>query len=256
MPATMGYLAYLIYGAITNRFFPLISLVLLVAGYGLQVVIFMLKKKWEHIGWLIIYILALPFFTFIIPIYSFWRFDDFSWGSTRVVVGEKGGKKHIVDEEPFDPKSIPMKKWSEYEQEMFEKGSQIGSFVGSQAPPGYEMSQVSSQHSQMMSMMQSQIPSQLSQQMMQQQMMQQQMLQQQAMPRGRPISMMPQQAVSSEPTDEQISAQIRSILATANLMTITKKQVRDDLSLFFGVDMTPRKEFINKVIEDVLQGRA
>jgi chitin synthase len=28
-----------------------------------------------------------------IPCYSFWHFDDFSWGNTRVVVGE--GKKTI-----------------------------------------------------------------------------------------------------------------------------------------------------------------
>ena len=36
---------------------------------------------------------------------------------------------------------------------------------------------------------------------------------------------------------------------------VTKKQVRDELSAFFSMDMTPKKEFINKVIEDVLQGR-
>jgi chitin synthase len=73
MPATMGYLAYLIIEAINDKFFPLISLILLVAGYGLQIIIFLLKKKWEHIGWLIIYILALPFFTFFIPVYAFWH---------------------------------------------------------------------------------------------------------------------------------------------------------------------------------------
>jgi hypothetical protein len=27
-----------------------------------------------------------------IPLYSFWHFDDFSWGNTRVIVGEKGKK--------------------------------------------------------------------------------------------------------------------------------------------------------------------
>lgn len=41
--------------------------------------------------------------------------DDFSWGSTRLVVGEKGKKIVIHDEGKFDPKSIPLKSWNDYE---------------------------------------------------------------------------------------------------------------------------------------------
>jgi chitin synthase len=37
----------------------------------------------------------MPVFGFYIPLYAFWHFDDFSWGNTRVVVGE-GGKKLIT----------------------------------------------------------------------------------------------------------------------------------------------------------------
>ena len=47
------------------------------------------------IGWMIFYILAIPAFSFFLPLYSFWRMDDFSWGQTRVVLGESG-KKVIV----------------------------------------------------------------------------------------------------------------------------------------------------------------
>jgi len=56
--------------------------------------------------------------------------DDFSWGQTRVVLGESG-KKMIVhvsvlsvscsdrtdmlqDEGKFDPRSIPLKSWNDY----------------------------------------------------------------------------------------------------------------------------------------------
>lgn len=40
----------------------------------------------------------MPVFSLYIPVYSFWHFDDFSWGNTRVVVGE-GGKvrKYTAD---------------------------------------------------------------------------------------------------------------------------------------------------------------
>ena len=81
------------------------------AAYGLQVVIFILKGKFEHIGWLIFYILAMPLFNVAIPLYSFSHFDDFSWGNTRVVVGEAAGKKQIQDLEPFDPSVIELKSW-------------------------------------------------------------------------------------------------------------------------------------------------
>jgi chitin synthase len=58
-----------------------------------------------------------------------------------------------------------------------------------------------------------------------------------------------------EPTDEQLLAEIKSILATANLMTLTKKQVREDLSARFGgQDLKPRRAAINAIIDDVLQG--
>ncbi|CAO3682868.1 hypothetical protein G6F70_002985 [Rhizopus microsporus] len=118
MPAVVCYLGYLIYQLCTNTSqVPLMSIITLAGVYGLQAIIFILRRKWEHVGWMIIYILAIPVFSFFIPIYSFWHFDDFSWGNTRIVVGEKGEKKAVgPDEGVFDPSTIPLKRWSEYEE--------------------------------------------------------------------------------------------------------------------------------------------
>ncbi|KAJ2380938.1 hypothetical protein GGI23_007691, partial [Coemansia sp. RSA 2559] len=144
MPATLVYLAYLIY-QLTNpdSTTSYISLYLLAAIYGMQALIFILKRQWQHIGWMIVYLLAIPLFSFLIPIYAFWHFDDFSWGNTRVVVGESG-RKHVytVDNEKFDKSVIPMRKWSEYEQDLLEEpksqyaASETGSrFSGAAAMP-------------------------------------------------------------------------------------------------------------------------
>ncbi|RCI00762.1 hypothetical protein CU098_005012, partial [Rhizopus stolonifer] len=91
-----------------------------IAGtYGLQALLFVIKGRWEFIMWMLISILALPVFSFYIPIYSYWHFDDFSWGNTRVVVGDKGKKVAVsADDDKFDPKTIPTMKWSEYEQQV------------------------------------------------------------------------------------------------------------------------------------------
>ena len=116
LPATCFYLGYLIYIAASHQGqFPLISIILLAAVYGLQALIFILKRQWQHVGWMIIYLLAFPVYSFILPVYSFWNQDNFAWGNTRIVVGETGKKQYLaVDDEGFDPRSIPLQRWDDY----------------------------------------------------------------------------------------------------------------------------------------------
>jgi chitin synthase len=116
LPATCGYLVYLIYNVAAHKGqFPLISIVLLAAVYGLQALIFILRRQWQHIGWMIIYILAYPVYSLVLPVYAFWNQDNFTWGNTRIVVGQKDGKQVVaVDDEGFDPRSIPLQRWDDY----------------------------------------------------------------------------------------------------------------------------------------------
>jgi chitin synthase len=55
-----------------------------------------------------------------------------------------------------------------------------------------------------------------------------------------------------EPTDDEIRREVQRITATADLMTMTKKQVREQLSKHFGINMNYRKDFINYCIEEAL----
>lgn len=116
LPATCVYIVYLIYliASGTGQI-PYISIGIIAAVYGLQAIIFIIKRQWQHIGWMIIYILAYPVYSFILPIYSFWNQDNFTWGNTRIVIGEKGDKRVIaVEDEGFDPRSIPQQRWDDY----------------------------------------------------------------------------------------------------------------------------------------------
>jgi len=117
LPATTVYLGYLIYTLASHTGpIPYISLAILGGVYGLQAIIFILKRQWQHVGWIIIYLLAFPVFSFILPIYSFWNQDNFSWGNTRIVIGEKGNKQVVAidDDDGFDPRSIPLQRWDDY----------------------------------------------------------------------------------------------------------------------------------------------
>ncbi|ORZ19792.1 chitin synthase-domain-containing protein [Absidia repens] len=346
LPVTACYLVYLIYIiASGNGPFPLIAICMLAGVYALQAILFILKRQWQHIGWMVFYILAIPVFSFFLPVYSFWHFDDFSWGNTRVVVGDNKQKKIIVtDDEKFDEKMIPLKKWSVYEQELWELGSggggdqdnksyysgskrgggsvyggggsqyggggsqyggagndygydyyrdtkvnekqsraqtpsympsYAGSVIGAPPPmPGSEFG--GPQDYMMMQPHQSFVPphgpgsvhSFGGDQHMD---FEQQSMSGRNSPHlgggGHPMAAaaamsqysMPMSTASfvppGFPSDNEIFEAIKHILSSADLMTITKKQVRTQLATQFGFDMTIKKDFINSSIESILQGR-
>ncbi|KAF8887281.1 chitin synthase-domain-containing protein [Gymnopilus junonius] len=149
LPATVVYLIYLIVVvAIRAAALPTIALVMLAVTYGLQAIIFIIKREFMLVGWMVVYLLSYPVYSFFLPVYSFWCMDEFSWGNTRVVIGEGKDKKVITNEdEKFDESMIPLKKFSEYEAEAWESGTHHSDDTGydtkrsrSQAPRSREES--------------------------------------------------------------------------------------------------------------------
>jgi chitin synthase len=258
-PVTVGYLIYLIYMVATaSDLVPMWAFVLLAAVYGLQAIIFIMRRKWEMIGWMILYIIAIPVFSFALPLYSFWHMDDFSWGNTRVVTGEKGQKIVISDEGKFDPAVIPRKKWEEYQHELWEQQSQRGhedtrseasgysygtksyapaseygyggGMGGMGMPPGYQsrpMSQfelaVPGQHNRY-----SHAPSDI--------------MSQRSGGYGNGEMEM---AMFDLPSDDALLAEIREILRTADLMTVTKKSIKAELEHRFQMNLNAKRAYIN-----------
>ncbi|KAJ7708969.1 glycosyltransferase family 2 protein [Mycena rosella] len=137
LPATVVYLFYLIITvAIGHAAFPTIAIVMIGITYGLQAIIFLLKREFMLIGWMVVYILSYPVYSFFLPVYSFWCMDEFGWGNTRLVIGEGRDKKVIINEdEKFDDSMIPLKKFSEYEAEAWETGSHHSEETGYSGKP-------------------------------------------------------------------------------------------------------------------------
>ncbi|KAL0142297.1 chitin synthase [Mucor lusitanicus] len=291
LPSSVIYLIYLIYEVISGSGpIPTIALGMLAGAYGLQSLIFIFKRQWQHIGWMVIYMLAIPIFSFFIPLYAFWHFDDFSWGNTRVVVGDKKKQIIVTDDEKFDEKMIPLKKWAVYEQEMWETKTlrselthskcSVYSYDDDEMPSVYNRSyhDVHSlqSHPSVMTSSQSNSNHTMNSRY-------------QLLPPlissfsdndslGLDLSSVfrPKTSSSSStaaaaaaedssgmrrenvkvamlPEDNDIEKEIIRILASSNLMTLTKKQVRDQLSKIFGVDLTIKKGFINATIERLLE---
>ncbi|CAO3650550.1 unnamed protein product [Cunninghamella echinulata] len=275
MPAVVCYLGYLIYQLSTSTSqVPLMSILTLAGVYGLQAIIFISRRKWEHVGWMIVYILAIPVFSFFIPIYSFWHFDDFSWGNTRIVVGDKSIndkldgdnkkgskklKKMMEKQATFDPSIIPLQRWSEHETQLQweEEEHQIMLARQQQQQDNEEQDDYKRKQSIYSTFTTNTTPHFLnhfqekdddddhyttnkttSSLLLEE--IQQQLLEDQSFVYGK------------MPNNTMIKREISNLLDQHDLMTLTKKQVRDALSKKFGVDMTERREFINETIEILL----
>ncbi|KAJ3416589.1 hypothetical protein HDV05_000871 [Chytridiales sp. JEL 0842] len=82
------------------------------------VLVLLTARKITLILWMLLYLLALPIWQFILPLYAFWNFDDFSWGATRQVDGQKESKSGHGDEggmEEEGGKRVLFRRWEEYE---------------------------------------------------------------------------------------------------------------------------------------------
>ncbi|ORX56856.1 hypothetical protein DM01DRAFT_1303203 [Hesseltinella vesiculosa] len=117
LPCAVIMTIYLVVSSIVTQNPQWQSIGLLIAVLGLPGVLIALTTfKLIYIGWMIIYIIAIPIWNFVLPVYSFWHFDDFSWGATRVVEGEgKAGNVHGDRQGVFDSSRLVMKKWHEWE---------------------------------------------------------------------------------------------------------------------------------------------
>ncbi|KAF8640970.1 hypothetical protein AX17_000616 [Amanita inopinata Kibby_2008] len=119
LPAAIAFTLYLIIRSIipghTNTTIPLVLLAFVLGLPGLLIVV--TSRKVAYIGWMLVYLLSLPIWNGILPAYAFWHFDDFSWGQTRKVAGDKGSGDHGDKEGEFDSSHIVMKRWAEFERE-------------------------------------------------------------------------------------------------------------------------------------------
>jgi len=268
-PTIIGYIAYLIFLLVTNSsVVPITAFILLGAIYGLQAIIFILRRKWEMIGWMVIYILATPVFACALPLYSFWHMDDFSWGNTRIVTGEKGQKVVISDEGKFDPSTIPRKRWEDYQAELWEAQTQHdtqseisgysyatksfpqGSVHGGASPwqrvgtPGSDYANIPPSRPMSHLDLGGRTQSRLS-------------LAPSAMVAGNHNSEYFDNMEMNDinlPSDDMLLAEIRSILATSDMMKTTKKSVKEECERRFECNLNAKRKYIGYCVESIIAG--
>nr|KAJ3417744.1 hypothetical protein HK105_000852 [Polyrhizophydium stewartii] len=122
LPAGLACTYYLIFAAVFrvkyNDVTAYLNLSIMCVSIFLPMfLVFFTGRRLQYILWMLVYLLALPIWHIILPLYAFWHFDDFSWGETRKITGDD--KSHSNEEEIglFDGTQIPFKRWDEYERE-------------------------------------------------------------------------------------------------------------------------------------------
>ncbi|KAI8844766.1 chitin synthase-domain-containing protein [Chytridium lagenaria] len=118
LPAAIAFTIALIVLSVIGPV-PLIPLLLLGAILGLPAILVLLTtRRVIYIYWMMIYLLALGIWNFILPVYAFWHFDDFSWGQTRMVEGETKDAGHGGnDGKKMDSRAVPLRHWADWERE-------------------------------------------------------------------------------------------------------------------------------------------
>ncbi|KAI9143150.1 chitin synthase-domain-containing protein [Paraphysoderma sedebokerense] len=122
LPAAITFTITLLIFTMLNAFkgepIEWIPLALLAAILGLPAVLILLTtRKMVYIYWMFVYLLSLPVWNFLLPVYAFWHFDDFSWGQTRKVEGAKAADDHGKKEGEFNVRDIAHKTLVEWDME-------------------------------------------------------------------------------------------------------------------------------------------
>lgn len=116
LPAALAFTLYVVIIACVRKPTPVLSLVLLAMILGLPgVLIVVTATRASYLLWMFVYLCALPVWNFILPMYAYWKFDDFSWGDTRAIAG--GDKGHEEADGEFDSSQIVMKKWTDFQND-------------------------------------------------------------------------------------------------------------------------------------------
>jgi len=117
LPAAISFTIYLLILTCVSTQTPVLPLILLAIILGLPAILIVCtSRRIVYLPWMLIYICALPIWNFVLPVYAFWHFDDFSWGQTRAVDGDDIHGDASAAHGEFDASKIMMRSWRDWDR--------------------------------------------------------------------------------------------------------------------------------------------
>ncbi|KAJ3115915.1 Chitin synthase, class 3 [Phlyctochytrium bullatum] len=116
LPAAIIFVFVLLFSAAISGKVAMLPMAMLLATLGLPgLLIVITTRKLVYLLWMFVYILALPVWNFVLPLYAFWHFDDFTWGETRKVEGESSQKDHSGQDGEYEIGAVTLRTWEDWE---------------------------------------------------------------------------------------------------------------------------------------------
>ncbi|KAJ2571559.1 ATP-dependent RNA helicase [Coemansia sp. RSA 1813] len=114
LPASVVFFYYLIIAECIG--YPVsLPLLLMAMAFVMQgVMILLTTQRIAYVYWMAIYVAAIPIWNLVMPLYAFWRFDDFSWGRTRAMGREEAAAEFITDHERMALEPVPLMRWKDW----------------------------------------------------------------------------------------------------------------------------------------------
>jgi chitin synthase len=129
LPAAICFTIYLLIISFFTTPPPIIPLALLLTILGLPAVLIVVTaQSITYVFWMFIYILSLPMWNFVLPVYAYWHFDDFSWGQTRQLAEDSSKHDSKGKDADFDGSGMYMRRWVEWER--FEREKLAADIMG------------------------------------------------------------------------------------------------------------------------------
>ena len=105
---------------------PIPLLVLVGILFLPAILIVLTTRRVRYIWWMVVYFASMPLWSVVMPLYSFWHFDDFGWGETRRVE-QKPSIQHkrklhpsrsreSMRQQPIEVSNVEFKHWVEWEK--------------------------------------------------------------------------------------------------------------------------------------------
>src|ERR1700722_5372820 len=115
LPAAIVFTGVLIISSFIGdvQYVPL-GLLFAILGLPAFLILFT-SRSLIYICYMIWYLISLPIWNFVLPVYAYWHFDDFSWGETRKIDNIDPKETHGNAEGFFDTSRIYLKRYDEYE---------------------------------------------------------------------------------------------------------------------------------------------
>ncbi|ORX77505.1 fungal chitin synthase [Anaeromyces robustus] len=117
LPAFFVLLLYLIFTGLKTGYIYLTLGFVFIFIFFQVILIFTTSQNLSYLFWMFIYILAYPIWNFLLPIYAFWHFDNFSWGATRKIKCSSEEYYYTKGYKKLSRDNLVKKYWYQWEYE-------------------------------------------------------------------------------------------------------------------------------------------